>query len=110
VFDVRPGRVEVETREPEDYGFERCVAADLAGADARHNAEALRAVLEGRDQGPHRDCLMLGAALALEVVGKARSPREGVELAAHAIDSGAARRVLEALARVQAGPVRGATT
>jgi anthranilate phosphoribosyltransferase len=110
VFDVRPGRVEVETREPEDYGFARCVAADLAGADARYNAEALRAVLEGEDQGPHRDCLMLGAALALEVVGKARSPREGVELAAHAIDSGAARRVLEALARVQAGPVRGATT
>lgn len=103
VFDVRPGRVEVETRQPEDYGFARCVAADLAGGDPQHNAAALRAVLEGRDQGPHRDCLMLGAALALEVVGKARSPRQGVELAAHAIDSGAARRVLEALARVQVG-------
>ena len=103
LFDVRPGRVEVETRRPEDYGFARCQSADLAGGDAQHNAEALKAVLEGREHGPHRDCLMLGAALALEVVGKARSPSEGVELAAHAIDSGAARRVLEALARVQAG-------
>jgi len=102
VFDVRPGRVEVETRRPEDYGFARCQSADLAGGDARHNAEALRAVLEGRDQGPHRDCLLLGAALALEVVGRARSPSQGVELAAHAIDSGAARRVLDALGRVRA--------
>jgi anthranilate phosphoribosyltransferase len=101
LFDVRPGRVEVETRRPEDYGLSRCQSADLAGGDSLHNAEALRAVLEGRDQGPHRDCLLLGTALALEVVGKARSPGEGVELAADAIDSGAARRVLEALARVQ---------
>ena len=103
VFDVRPGRVDVETRRPEDYGFSRCQSADLAGGDARHNAEALRAVLEGRDPGPHRDCLLLGTALALEVVGKARSPSEGVELAAHAIDSGAARRVLDALGRVTSG-------
>jgi anthranilate phosphoribosyltransferase len=93
--------VDVETRRPEDYGFARCRSAELAGGDAPHNAEALRAVLEGRDQGPHRDCLLLGAALALEVVGKARSPRDGVELAAQAIDTGAARRVLDVLARVR---------
>ena len=105
LFDVRPGRVEVETRRPEDYGFSPCRSSDLAGGDPKHNAEALKAVLEGREQGPHRDCLLLGTALALEVVGKARSPCEGVELAAHAIDSGAARRVLDALARVQAGAV-----
>ena len=110
LFDVRPGRVEVETRRPEDYGFSRCRSADLAGGDAKHNAEGLKAVLEGREHGPHRDCLMLGTALALEVVGKARSPSEGVELAAHAIDSGAARRVLEALARVQAGAVQKVAT
>jgi anthranilate phosphoribosyltransferase len=110
LFDVRPGRVEVETRRPEDYGFSRCRSADLAGGDPKHNAEALKAVLEGREQGPHRDCLLLGTALALEVVGKARSPCEGVELAAHAIDSGAARRVLDALARVQAGAMQGVVT
>ena len=98
VFDVRPGRVEVEMRRPEDYGFGPCGSADLAGGDARHNATALRAVLEGRDRGPHRDCLLLGTALALEVAGKVHHPREGVEHAAHAIESGAARRVLEALA------------
>jgi anthranilate phosphoribosyltransferase len=108
VFDVRPGRVEAEMRRPEDYGFGACTAAQLAGGDARHNASALRAVLEGRDRGPHRNCLVLGASLALEVAGKIHHPREGVERAAHAIDSGAAQSVLEAIARVGARPTHGA--
>jgi anthranilate phosphoribosyltransferase len=102
VFDVRPGRVDVEMRRAEDYGLEPCSATHLAGGDAQHNAAALKAVLEGRDQGPHRHCLLLGTALALEVAGKVRNPREGIERAAHAIDSGAGRRVLEAIASVGA--------
>ena len=106
LFDVRPGNVAVEVRRAEDYGLEPCTAAHLAGGDAQHNAAALRAVLEGRDTGPHRSCLLLGTALALEVTGKARTPREGVEYAARAIDSGAAGRVLEALSRVGASAAR----
>jgi len=66
VFDVRPGRVEVGIRRPEDYGFGPCKSTDLAGGDAQHNAGELKAVLEGRDRGPHRDCLLLGTALAPE--------------------------------------------
>lgn len=97
VFDVRPGHVEVRVRTPEDYGIATCTALDLSGGDARHNAAALRAVLTGEDRGPHRDCLLLGAALALEVAGEANDPREAVQRAASAIDSGAGRRVLAAL-------------
>jgi anthranilate phosphoribosyltransferase len=102
VFDVRPGRVDVGMRQPEDYGLARCRSADLAGGDAHHNAAALKDVLEGRDRGAHRSCLLLGASLALEVAGQVGGPREGVERAAQAIDSGAASRVLEAIARVGA--------
>jgi len=98
VFDVRPGRVERQTRTPEDYGLPRCEPACLAGGDPRHNAQALRAVLVGEDRGPHRDCLLMGAALALEVTGQASRPRQAVERAAAAIDGGAAARVLEILA------------
>ncbi len=100
VFDVRPGQVTPHTRTPEDYGLERCEARSLAGGDARYNAQALRAVLGGEDHGPHRDCLLLGAALSLEVAGLARSPREAVQCAAQAIDTGAARRVLQTLAAI----------
>ena len=94
VFDVRPGRVEVSVRTPADYGLAACTAADLAGGDARHNARALKAVLYGEDRGAHRDCLLLGTALALEVVGETADPAEGMARAAAAIDSGAARRLL----------------
>ena len=100
LFDVRAGKVSTETRSPEDYGLQRCEAAQLSGGDARHNAAALRAVLSGEDKGAHRDCLLLGAALALEVAGETRSPRESVARAAEAIDSGAARRVVDLLAKV----------
>jgi anthranilate phosphoribosyltransferase len=98
LFDVRPGRVEVQVRTPADYGLALCGAADLGGGDAAHNAQALRAVLEGADRGPHRDCLLLGTALALELEGRCATPREGVARAAQAIDSGAARRLLADLA------------
>jgi anthranilate phosphoribosyltransferase len=52
----------------------------------------------GEDRGAHRDALLLGTALALEIVGRVSDPREGVALAAQAIDGGAARRTLEAIA------------
>ncbi|MGA7537925.1 MAG: anthranilate phosphoribosyltransferase [Steroidobacteraceae bacterium] len=98
LFDVRPGSIERHTRAPEDYGLSRCEPAGLAGGDARHNARALRAVLTGEDRGPHRDCLLLGAALALEAAGETSKPREAIARAASAIDSGAAGRVLLSLA------------
>jgi anthranilate phosphoribosyltransferase len=98
VLDVRPGKVSAEIRSPSDYGLSLCGATDLAGGDAASNARALRAVLCGEDRGAHRDALLLGTALALEIVGRARDPREGVRLASEAIDSGAARRTLDALA------------
>ena len=79
-------------RIPGTTGFGACTAAHLAGGDAQHNARALTACWSGEDRGPHRDCLLLGTALALEVAGKVRTPRDGIERAAQAIDSGAARR------------------
>jgi anthranilate phosphoribosyltransferase len=99
LFDVRPGRVRMEIRSPADYGLRPCSPAELAGGDAQHNARALRAVLAGEDRGAHRDCLLLGTALALEVAGEVSEPRAGLARAAAAIDSGAARRLLEELAR-----------
>jgi anthranilate phosphoribosyltransferase len=102
LYDVRPGHVEHSVRTPEAYGLRRCQAAELAGGDAAHNAAAIRAVLAGEERGAHRDCLLLGTALALEVVGAVTSAREGIARAAAAIDSGAARTLLNALARPHA--------
>jgi anthranilate phosphoribosyltransferase len=98
VLDVRPGKVSAEIRSPSDYGLDLCGASDLAGGDSATNARALRAVLCGEENGAHRDALLLGTSLALEIVGRVTDPREGVRVAREAIDSGAARRMLDSLA------------
>jgi anthranilate phosphoribosyltransferase len=97
LYDVRPGSVSVGTRSPEDFGLERCTTAQLVGGDSAHNASAIRGVLVDGVRNPYRDCLLLGAALALEVAGEEAAPRAAMARAAHAIDSGAAGRLLGSL-------------
>ena len=72
LFDVQPGEVVEEHRDPRDYGLPRCSPVDLAGGDAEFNARAMESVFSGEDTGPHRDALVLGAGLALEVSGQSR--------------------------------------
>ncbi len=102
LYDVRPGGVTVETRSPEDFGLGRCTAEELVGGDPTHNAGAIRGVLVDGARNPYRDCLLLGAALALEVAGEEELPHDAMARAAHAIDSGAAGRVLGSLAAFSA--------
>jgi anthranilate phosphoribosyltransferase len=99
LFDVRAGEVRREQRAPADYGLPPCTAADLAGGDAAHNARVLQRALSGEERGPHRDALMLGAALALEVTGVEPAPRLAMARAGQAIDNGAAAGLLAQLAR-----------
>jgi anthranilate phosphoribosyltransferase len=96
LFDVRPGEIRAEMRDPLALGFERCQPSDLTGGDAAHNALRLRAVFDG-EGGAHRDAVVLGAALALEAAGVVPAVAEGRERAEDAIDRGAARQLLEAL-------------
>jgi anthranilate phosphoribosyltransferase len=98
LYDVQPGKVKRELRDPLDLGMSRCKAADLAGGDAAHNAAGLRAVFEGRDTGPHCDAIVLNTALALEVTGAVPSAGVGVIAALEAIRRGDAARLLERLA------------
>src|SRR6185295_16695864 len=91
LFDVRPGRVAHTMRDATAFGLNPCGAIELAGGDAEHNAKALRAVFEGKDRGAHRDALLLGTELVLELTGRVAEPREGVAMAADSIDSGRAR-------------------
>ncbi len=97
LFDVVPGKVSETTRSPEDYGLERCSPGALEGGDAEHNAAELVRVFNGEDKGAHRDALLLGTSLVLEVQGMASGPVEGRELAAAVIDNGDAAAFLERL-------------
>ena len=96
VSEVRDGAVRTFYVHPADFGITRAAAADLAGDDAAANAAIIRRVLAG-DAGAARDVVLLNAGAALLVAGAAGSVREGMAMAAAAIDSGGAGRVLESL-------------
>lgn len=97
LYDVTPGSVSEHKRSPEDYGMARCEPADLEGGDAQHNATELVRVFTGEDQGAHRDALLMGTSLMLEVQGEAKDARDGVAQAAAAIDDGRAEAFLNKL-------------
>ena len=96
LYDVVPGSVTETRRTPEDYGMQRCKPEDLHGGDARHNAAELVRVMKGEDRGPHRDALLMGTSLVLEVVGLAENLEDGLAQAAEVIDSGKAAAFLAA--------------
>jgi anthranilate phosphoribosyltransferase len=81
---------------PENFGLERAPLSELAGGGPTENAAIIRAIFEGVS-GPRRDIVIINAAAALFVAGRAANLREGAELAAASIDSGAAGEKLEAL-------------
>ena len=68
-----------------------------ATASAKGDLKALDidpSIFNGDDKGPHRDALLMGTSLVLEVQGAAKNAKQGVEMAAAALDDGAAAEFL----------------
>jgi anthranilate phosphoribosyltransferase len=108
VAELCGGKVRTYDVTPEDFGVPRAPLAALAGGEAKRNAEIIQRVLGG-EAGPPRDAVVMNAAAALVAAGRAEGFREGVAVAGHSIDSGAAAGKLEALIRFLAiaeGPSR----
>ncbi len=84
---------------PEDAGLKRATLGQLKGGNAAQNAAHLTALLAG-EEGPYRDIVLLNSAAALMVAGRAGDIMAGMELAAHSLDSGAARDKLNELVAV----------
>ncbi len=96
VSELRDGAVRSFMLDPQDLGLPRSRLEDLRGGDADTNAAYTRQVLQGQ-RGPRRDIVLLNSAAVLMAAGQARELREGLGLAAQAIDSGRALAVLERL-------------
>ncbi len=84
---------------PEDAGLPVHPFSDIIGGTPEENAHALRALLAGT-QNAYRDAVLLNAAAALVVAGKADNLPQGTEMARESIDSGKAKTAVETLARV----------
>jgi anthranilate phosphoribosyltransferase len=96
--------VSVYEMRPADFGLAEEDPAELRGGDADGNAKVVRAVLDGVP-GAARAAAVMEAALALVAVGAAADPTRGAELAAEAIDDGAARDRLSRWREMSRSPV-----
>jgi anthranilate phosphoribosyltransferase len=106
VMALENGTIRRFTVAPEDVGIARARPEDLKGGDPDHNAHALRAVLDG-EPSAYRDIAVMNAGAALVVAGAAGDFRDGVDRAAAAIASGAAKRALARLVAVSNGHIAG---
>ena len=96
IIEVVDGRTSEGFVSPADFDLESAELGDVVGGTPDENAAATRAVLEG-EKGARRDLVVLNAAAAILVGGKAEDLGGGVEAAQQAIDSGAAAAVLARL-------------
>ena len=96
VSELKEGVVTTYNIDPVDFFGQTFEKEGLRGGDSATNAGITRDILAGKD-GPRRKIVLLNAALAIVAGGKAETVGDGIKVAEDCIDSGAARRKLEAL-------------
>jgi anthranilate phosphoribosyltransferase len=96
VTEVDGEAVRSFTVTPGDAGLRTAGLEVLQGGGPEHNATIANEVLSGTP-GPRRDVVLLNAAAALVVAGRAADLRDGARQAAAAIDDGRARTQLDRL-------------
>ncbi|MBQ8820709.1 MAG: anthranilate phosphoribosyltransferase, partial [Campylobacter sp.] len=90
IHEVKDGRILEYKITPEQFGFDRAFHADIAGGDASHNADILRATLKGELSGAKFDIVLLNAMFALYAADLASSPVVAKDMILQMINSGKA--------------------
>ncbi len=99
ISELKNGNIRSFELTPEAAGLTRSKPEALKGADAAHNADALRHVLLGQPSA-FADAALMTAGAALVVAGKAGDIKAGVVAAREAVKSGAAGQALAKLIKV----------
>ncbi|MCU1364703.1 MAG: trpD [Ilumatobacteraceae bacterium] len=94
VLALEHGEVTSFQVDPLAHGLAPTIAEELVGGEPAFNADVVRRVMGG-DHGAHRDIVVLNAGAGLVVAGVASDLEQGIALAAHSIDSGAAEASLQ---------------
>ncbi|PYR87259.1 MAG: anthranilate phosphoribosyltransferase [Acidobacteria bacterium] len=96
VVEMRRGEMRQFVISPEDFGMTSARIETILGGDAIENARIIESVFGG-EPGPRRDVVLLNSAPAIVAGGAAKTWKEGLQLAAEAIDSGTALKKLKEL-------------
>jgi anthranilate phosphoribosyltransferase len=94
VCELRDGFIKSYEIEPEQFALERCKKEDLIGGTPAENAQITRNILAG-EKGPKRNAVLINSAAAIHIAKPEISIKDGIALAAEAIDSGKAAEQLK---------------
>ncbi|MCK4998754.1 MAG: anthranilate phosphoribosyltransferase [Anaerohalosphaera sp.] len=95
ILNLKDGNITSDVLNPADYGIELTDFDQLAGGDAETNAEIVRQIIAGKDNGPRKDIVIINAAAAVIVAGLAEDFAQGIDLANNSITTGKAQAALE---------------
>lgn len=95
ITELKNKKVRTYYIKPEQFGLKRAKQSDLRGGTLKENASILKGILNGEISGRKKDIVLLNAAAGIVVGGKAKTLREGFELAEETLDSGLACKKLE---------------
>jgi len=105
VWEISNGSVTEHDIDPVEFGIGRARVEEILGGDPAYNADVIRSVLSG-ERSAQRDVVLLNAAAGIVAYELHKNPEtretplrerlsSRIEVAAEAVDSGAAKRKLE---------------
>jgi anthranilate phosphoribosyltransferase len=96
ISELKKGKIETYYIKPEDFAMARASLQEIRGGDREKNTRILKDILGG-EKGAKRDIVLINTAACLVAAGRAKSFKEGIEIAKDSIDTGKADGKLESL-------------
>jgi len=96
IVRAKNGEIKSSGISPEEAGLQKASIDEIKGGDKKENARIILDILKGKAGSP-RDTVLINASAALQVAGRAKDFKEGIEIAKESIDSGKAYKKLEEL-------------
>ena len=103
IIELKQGKIESRQLNPKDLGIPPANIDDLKVTDAGKSASVLRDILNGKENGPRKDIVILNAAAAIIVAGLADDFESAIKLAEASISNGKGLACLEKLIEISNG-------
>ncbi|MFZ2070428.1 MAG: anthranilate phosphoribosyltransferase [Halobacteriota archaeon] len=99
IAQLEGGEITTYFIQPDEFGLNTALPAEIAGSDKKGNAIILKDVLSGKEGGAKRDVVLLNAASAIFAADAAESIEEGFEVAREVLEDGRAANKLDEFIR-----------
>ncbi len=97
---LRDGVVHEFIIDPQEHGIKKVPLQAIMGGDAKENAQILYDIFDSKATDAQRDIVLINAATAFVVDGKARDIQDGLEIARAGIQKGLAKDKLKQIIEI----------